>query len=489
MKTNDKLLHDALIPTADSEYEDDGGYMHAPAPYRADEALARVMAPAHAEPAKAVRNYDSLLNERVDGALSMLYNPDPGLPWASDALTQMVDTIKRGDLVVVTAYTGAGKTTFMQNNIEAWAAMGERVLYFGTEQHVDALTFKAACMAARVSFSDAVRGRLSPKWTRALEKAIMAQRAFPYNNVVFYPSPNPTLGEAVKAITRGVKDGILNHGIDHLGCISPDPAQARMSRWEFVMHCVATFKNLAVKLRCRIILAAQLMADETSDAAKHNKPNMKAVQGGQAVSQWADLVLGIYQPYRMDATKEEKLAVARGEADILTVIEPQTAAVAQLKHREGIIPRTTLYWVKNNRFTERGAERTMPLKLSQTEYEQDKRAAAGLPLSIDQQTPDVIQAFDDGSFDSDIAPWADINDSIELATEETDVLDATAKAFADAKAAADAVVQKKADAKAKRERLAEEKRIARINADAFVASANAAIRAGAELQAQPIPMF
>jgi replicative DNA helicase len=391
MRTNEKLLHDALIPLPDEEYStatvtpvsdetmDDGGYMNAPvapSPAAESEAMAGLMAPAHSAPTKQRRDWDTLRTERIEGALDMLWNPDAGLPWAWENLTKATDTIKLGDLVVVTAYTGSGKTTFLQNNVNAWAAMDEKVLYFGTEQSVRSLTFKNACLSLGVSFSDAVRGRLSPKWTLRLEKAIRAQGEAPFNNISFYPSPAPTLSEVERAMRLAVKSGIRNHVVDHLGCITPDvtnKATARMSRWEFVMYCIMTLKNLATELNSRCIIAAQLMAEETSDIAKHSKPNMKSVQGGQAVSQWADLCLGLFQPFRRGATDEEKLAVKRGEADISTVVEPQTAAVVQLKHREGMVARTELFWVKHNLFTPRTVEDTFS-SLPASEYEDEVRA-------------------------------------------------------------------------------------------------------------------
>jgi energy-coupling factor transporter ATP-binding protein EcfA2 len=469
MLTNDKMLHDALAPIADDAgpmacYDaslDDVGFMHLPTAASAaaeEETLARLIAPPH-EAKRERRTFKTLGNEQTDEALEMLYNADPGLSWAWDELTEITDTIKPGDLVVVSAYTGSGKTTFVQNNTAAWSQMGEKVLMFGTEQKAAALRFKMACMRIGVNFSNAVRGRLDRKWTLRLEQAIKELNQAPFDNVSFYPDSSPTLNQVIVAIRAAHKAGIRTSVLDHLGCMCPDREHASMTRWAFNGMAVQQLKDLCTELGHRLIIAAQLMSgDEGGDAARHTRPQLNKIQGGQMIAQFADLVIAIFQPQKTGVGDEAKLAVKRGEADLSTIVEPNTATVVQLKHREGMPPRMAMFWVKNNRFTPRRHGETLET-LPISEYERDNPA----PKIWDG--PESIGG-------------------IELATPESRAADAEAKRVEEERLAA----EKKAEAKAERARRKEEKRKAKSDADEFLKSVGAAMKAGMVLRAQPMPL-
>lgn len=325
-----------------------------------------------AEP-RAHRRFSELRNQRVDGALSLVRNSNGGfaLPEAMAKLQEHTDTWMPGDLVIIPAYTGAGKTTLVQNIVVGWAELGHQILFFGTEQEPAGLTLKAGCLIAGVPVMDARRGRLRPKWKKMLEAAIEGQRVAPYDKITYYPSTSPTSREVMDAIRASGKNGVRIFVLDYLGRVDTSD-MGKDAEWCRTKTFVKALKTMATELNVLVVCTAQLMKGENAAYAAHVKPEMVNIQGGQAVGQEADIVIGIFQPMRRGVPQASLMAVRNGEMEVSEVIEPMTAAVVVLKHREdgGRRGRIALFWVKHNRLTPRDpSELYLPTEIQRSRYE------------------------------------------------------------------------------------------------------------------------
>lgn len=304
------------------------------------------------EERKVKRSLETILKDRVSGALGMLDNPDPGLSWPWPNLTAATDTMCEGDLILIAAYTGSGKTTFLQNCQHYWARKEIKQMYFGTEQAVDALTLKAACMTIGVPFRDARRGRVKGVWLKRLKDAVRAQGQAPFNNITYYPEPEPTPDDLEKAIRYGAKQGIKVFIIDYLGRVKLPGEQPE---WMEGKQLVVRLKNLAVKLKIRIIAAIQVNGNPNDKTQKFYPPDPDNFQWGKAPAREADQVIGVFQPIKKGIDEETITAFKRGEIDMSQIVEPHSGATVVIKFREDgvFVGGVCTFWVKNNLFTVR----------------------------------------------------------------------------------------------------------------------------------------
>lgn len=324
-------------------------------------------------PTETTDRLAQLCSERVQGAHRLASSTFAGydLPWLN--LQRHTDTFLPGDLIIFAAYTGSGKTTVVQNLTDHWAKKGHSVLVFPTEQRPDAMTLKQGCMMSGIPLMDARRGRLDAHWKAKLDAAIALQGQAPYNRVSYYPSPEPTTTQVLKAIAAAAAKGVDIFVIDYLGRMDYSDIKTG-SEWQQVKTFVRQLKNLAVKLNVLIVACAQMMKGEAAALAAHRKPDMGNIQGGQAVGMEADICLGIYQPLDKNATDLQLASVQKGYMDVEEVIMKATAAIILLKHREdgSRRGRHALFWVKHNRLVMRNPQdASMPEQLETSEYERD----------------------------------------------------------------------------------------------------------------------
>ena len=346
---------------------------------------------------KVIRSLETILNDRVSGALSILDNPDPGISWPWPNLTEATDTMCGGDLVLIAAYTGSGKTTFLQNCQNTWARKGIRQMYFGTEQAVDTLTLKAACLNTGIFFRDARRGRVKGRFFKALKEAVKAQAHAPFSNITYYPDPEPSGDDLEKAIRYGAKQGVKVFIVDYLGRVR---LPGKKAEWVEGKELVVRLKNLAVKLKVLVIAAVQVNGNANDKLQKYYPPDPDNFQWGKAPAREADQVIGVFQPVKKGVHEDALDAFRRGEVDLNKVVEPHSAAAVVLKFREeGVfVGNTCLFWVVDNVFTVRNRGDVDPPEPRKGGYRAARRK---LEMDADPAfSPVIFDDDEDGHEDS-----------------------------------------------------------------------------------------
>lgn len=189
-----------------------------------------------------------------------------------------------GDLIVLAARPGMGKTALALNLLERVALKEEKaVLMFSLEMPCDQLVMRMLSAHARILHEHLRRGRLTPEDKRRLTISGSALRNA---RVHIDESSQPTLAEIRAKARRLRRDGALDLiVVDYLQLL-----QARAeSRQNEIALISRTLKSIARDLKVPLLALAQLnrKAEERSD----HRPMLADLRESGAIEQDADLVL------------------------------------------------------------------------------------------------------------------------------------------------------------------------------------------------------
>lgn len=256
----------------------------------------------------------------------------PRVPWRG--LVDLVGPALLGEMWVIGARTGCGKTTFLLNWFQHLVERGMPVLYMGTESAAEMLRRRWAAWrlgypAAAVLEND--WSKLPPDAKDRLFVALQEQ-ATDYHDVAFFgdaPDLDPaTLGKYLKAAERrGIQVIILDHiHRVRLGGSSGDQTHR-------LGLATRLLKQWAVRAGAVIIVAAQLNRPERVPMADLSPPPLSALKQSGTLEEEADVALLLHKTRRSDCTPEELRLVLRGERPVTDVLAAGVMAVRVGKHR------------------------------------------------------------------------------------------------------------------------------------------------------------
>lgn len=300
--------------------------------------------------ALAKAQLDRALNERCEPQGSF-----PAPPWTN--LSDLTGTIPPGHLWVIGARPAMGKTTFLLNLVNAWCLDGAeltwqagdepwpgRVLYICTE--TDATELRSLWAALRLGFdADMILennfAKASPilSETESFERftAEMIRLSSPSiaESVVFYQVPHmdaKSLGPVLR--DWGLKQGrgtiILDH-INRWQASNPGELTAELT------DAVRSLKGWVSEKRLRMFAAAQitpLPKHQRSVLSDFLPPTLADLKQTQALAEEANIVLGLHQARRADATPQDIKAAIEGRVEPSTLLEPNVMCVSVLKARK-----------------------------------------------------------------------------------------------------------------------------------------------------------
>ena len=282
---------------------------------------------------------------QTSAAIKNLY-ADPGetIRFPYQGVHRFVGRIAPGRLVFVMANTGQGKTTFLLDTFDRWAASGMRLDFVGTEQEPDELRTKWACV--RVGLPAGVA--INREWAEFPEGEMWRERVAEDlaklddaygSQVLFVPDKfitQPKIEAAAqRAFDRKSQVLIIDH-IDRVETGANDSEYMAMKR--LVRRC----KELARDCNLVLVLATQLnrKGREGDRLAPYRPPRLEHMQGGGTKEHEADIALGLWRPIRTqrktETPEEYKHAlrlVSEGHEKPATILEQDTMAVVLLKHR------------------------------------------------------------------------------------------------------------------------------------------------------------
>ncbi|MHC4823420.1 MAG: replicative DNA helicase [Planctomycetota bacterium] len=239
--------------------------------------------------------------ELVDKNLDRLLNADGDPQGLQTGYLDLDDKqgFRPGDLLVLAARPGMGKTAFALNILER-AALKEKnaVLMFSLEMPGDQLITRLLSSHARIPHDSLRRGRLTSEDRRRLTHA---GSAFRNARIFVDDSSQPSLAQIRAKARRLKRDNSLDLIIvDYLQLLNAK-AESRQNEISLISR---TLKAIARDLGVPVLALAQLnrKAEERSD----HKPMLSDLRESGAIEQDADMVMLLMREDYYDETEDNR---------------------------------------------------------------------------------------------------------------------------------------------------------------------------------------
>lgn len=237
-----------------------------------------------------------------------------GLHSSLNGLNEVIKGYRNGNMVVIGATTGEGKTTLALQESIHFASNGYPVGYVSLEMSVSELLITSISAETKIHTSRIITGNLSENETARMIESLNRIKSLPIN---FLDSPGLRIGE-IKSAARTWKKtkDIKALVIDHIHLVYDDIEHGSNTEQRFT-NIANKLKELAKELDIPVIALAQLSRKEKSERMrKHVITDIKYAGG---IEQAADVVLLIYRPYLHGNTEAspEDTAIIVGKLRLL----------------------------------------------------------------------------------------------------------------------------------------------------------------------------
>jgi len=194
--------------------------------------------------------------------------PLDGLSTGFDNLNHITLGYKPGDLIILGAQTGHGKTAFALHTAKAIAVDSKKnVLYLNTEMSREQIALRWGSILSGIEHERIRAGNINET-----ELSIMLNAYSRLRDSGFYSYPCPNLTpEKTVSIARKFKaqKNIELMVIDYVGRM--DKYDPRIPEWQMLEQIVKTQKMLAQNLKIAVMCLVQLNADGTMQGARRMK--------------------------------------------------------------------------------------------------------------------------------------------------------------------------------------------------------------------------
>jgi replicative DNA helicase len=288
----------------------------------ADEAEGLVYAVSRREDQDQVVSVRELVDESME-ALEHIQARDSrfaGIPTGFQDLDELTSGLQKGNLIVVAARPGVGKSSFVTNlarNVAVGESAGEGggapVMMFSLEMSRFEIGMRLLCGEARVPWDKVRSGRVATEeWTRIAEAAEVLHEA----PLFIVDSGNVTIVDirAKARRQRSSRQGLGLIIVDYLQLMS---GHGRVeSRQQEIAEISRSLKLLAKELDIPVIAVSQLNRDP--ERRQDKRPQLSDLRESGAIEQDSDIVMFIHR----DDSEEDPMK--KGKADIIVA-----------KHRNG----------------------------------------------------------------------------------------------------------------------------------------------------------
>ena len=271
------------------------------------------------------RKMDELVNEAYEQItiLSNQKNHMVGVPTGFKDVDDLIHGFRGGDLVILAARPGVGKTSFALNLATNAAKAGVAVTFFSLEMGAEQLVQRILCSEARVSLSKLRSGLIAEGDWGAL-----AEHSGKLSQLDFYidDAPGLTILEARAKARRelhGIKEG--QKGlivVDYLQLMQPSPGAKNKSTNDQVGEISRGLKILAKEMNMPVIALSQL-SRAVEQRGKDKRPMLSDLRDSGSIEQDADIVMFI------DRSMNEIEAESESRPDL------GMAKLIVAKHRNG----------------------------------------------------------------------------------------------------------------------------------------------------------
>lgn len=212
---------------------------------------------------KKMERYREAKNANPYGALIL-----DGVPTGIDTLDQITLGYKPGELIILGAKTGDGKTSFALNTIEAVSVNAKQsTLYINTEMSKEQIALRWGCILSGVDHDKIRNGAITDK-----ELDLIAEAYRKLTESQFYPvsipnlTPSKLISVAKKAKLRKNVQLIITDYVGRMETFDP-----RLQEWQVLYNIVKAQKQMAQNLDCACMVLVQLNDDNSIQGAKKIK--------------------------------------------------------------------------------------------------------------------------------------------------------------------------------------------------------------------------
>lgn len=307
---------------------------------------------------EALGHMDEEVAEQVQQASALLdRDADAFVRWPFAALHANVGAMAAGDIWYVNAFSGGGKTTFVQSAIAGWQRMGKRVFVMPLEVRAKDWRVRWACHTLGVNGGDVMNGAWLD-WPNHAElkgqlKALLHVQSLDGADAPLWVDPVQEINAAnfatavEDAADWGADIVVVDH-IDHIqGGDGTNIYAESVKINKLALH-------LAQRFGVRLVLTSQLnlsIAKATTGdrLAKYAPPQVEHVYMGGHKIHVATGMLGLFRPLRErdpmreplpspgskepDRYAEAMRAARSGQSEAWTALKPHTMGVVTMKLR------------------------------------------------------------------------------------------------------------------------------------------------------------
>lgn len=231
----------------------------------------------------------------------------PGLSTGFDELDELIGGLRPGNVYIVAARPGIGKSAISLNVSMNIASEGENVLFFSLEMTVPELIQRALAGHASLEMHKLRDAELDE---RGWEKLSSSASDISKSGLLIVENPALAVSDIAR-LCRCVKPKLAI--VDHLGLVKPS-GQNR-DRREAVDGVSRSLKQMAKQLNIPVIVLAQLNRSVTSRANK--TPILSDLRESGAIEQDADAVLLLHRSAYYDPNADKstgQLIVAKNRS-------------------------------------------------------------------------------------------------------------------------------------------------------------------------------
>jgi replicative DNA helicase len=225
-----------------------------------------------------------------------------GLQTGFIGFDRLTNGLKAGQLCVVAARPGMGKSLFGQNVAEWVAGKGQKVCIFSLEMATDEIGLRMVSSQSRVPHEKIERGALSAHEWGKVQEAHRRISALP-----IYTVDGTTNVTELRARARRLQrsDGLDLLIVDYLQLLAGGNTRAAQeSRQVEVSDISRSLKLLARELRIPVIALAQL--SRGVELRTNKRPTLSDLRDSGAIEQDADVVAFIYRDEYYDPDSPDK---------------------------------------------------------------------------------------------------------------------------------------------------------------------------------------
>lgn len=231
-----------------------------------------------------------------------------GIKTGLNKLDIILSGLQRGNLIIIGARPGAGKTAFALNLAYGAVKEGSRVAFFSLEMTKEEIAQRALSMESKVNSNKMRSGSVTKDdWKNMLDSTTLMN-----DDLIIDDTSNITVVELRNKCKKIMRDSEANGTkldaifIDYVQLMEPKTEDVQKPRHVQIGGITRELKGLAKDLNIPIVALAQTRRPTSeADENKERLPRLEDLRESGSIEQDADVVIFLHRPEKKDEYGEE----------------------------------------------------------------------------------------------------------------------------------------------------------------------------------------